>query len=145
MDPHSYTTLFSQLKSQDYTTIMKLVRFLMNLPGASNQPVTVELKNGNSINGQILSCSPLMNLSLKNIKLIQAHQDPQLLLYINIRGNQIRQIILPDDLNVDSVLAKSVVKIKGDGAGPGMKDETEVKKSSRGGFGGRGRGRGRAF
>lgn len=98
---------------------MKLVRFLMNLPAATNQPVTVELKNGNSVNGQVLSCLPLMNLSMKNIKLIQPHQDPQLMQYMNIRGNQIRQILLPDDLSIESLLAKSLVKIKGAGAGPG--------------------------
>lgn len=95
---------------------MKLVRLLMNLPSATNQPVTVELKNGNSVNGQVLSCSPLMNLSMKNIKLIQQHQDPQLMQFMNIRGNQIRQIILPDDLNIEDLLSKSEVKIKGPGA-----------------------------
>lgn len=100
---------------------MKLVRFLMNLPGATNQPVTVELKNGNSVNGQILSCSPTMNLSMKNIKLIQPHQDPQLMPYISIRGNQIRQVLLPDDLNIENLLSKSAVKTKGPGAGPGAK------------------------
>lgn len=124
---------------------MKLVRFLMNLPNATNQPATVELKNGNSINGQILSCSPLMNLSMKNIKLIQPHQDPQLLQFISIRGSQIRQIILPDDLNIESVLAKSVVKIKGHGAGPGNKDAAEsssIRGGTRGGRGGARGGRG---
>lgn len=100
-------------------TTMKLVRFLMNLPLATNQPVTVELKNGISINGQVLSCSPTMNLSMKNIKLIQPHQDPQLMPFMNIRGNQIRQVLLPDDLNIESLLSKSVVKTKGPGAGPG--------------------------
>ncbi|ODV79560.1 Sm-like ribonucleo protein [Suhomyces tanzawaensis NRRL Y-17324] len=127
---------------------MKLVRFLMSLPGATNQPVTVELKNGTSVNGQILSSTPLMNLSLKNVKLIQPHQDPQLLQFINIRGNQIRQILLPDDLNIDSVLAKSVTKIKGNGAGPGSQDllSGAPKRGGRPMRGGRGgRGRGRAF
>ncbi|CUM65525.1 uncharacterized protein PRCAT00003171001 [Priceomyces carsonii] len=123
---------------------MKLVRFLMSMPNSTNQPVTVELKNGNSINGQILSCSPLMNLSLKNIKLVQPHQDPQLLQYINIRGNQIRQIILPDDLNIESILSKSVVKIKGNGSGPGAKSTTTPTRGRpmkpRGGRGDRGRG-----
>ncbi|CAK7895717.1 small nuclear ribonucleoprotein Sm D1 [[Candida] anglica] len=131
---------------------MKLVRFLMNMPNATNQPITVELKNGNSVNGQLLSCSPSMNISLKNIKLVQPHQDPQILQFISIRGNQIRQIILPDDLNIDNLLANSVVKIKGSGAGPGNKDLAggNDRKPTRGGFrGGRGggasRGRGRAF
>lgn len=109
---------------------MKLVRFLMNLPSAVNQPVTVELKNGNSVNGQVLSCSPLMNLSMKNIKLIQQHQDPQLMQFMNIRGNQIRQIILPDDLNIDDLLERSVVKLKGLGAKAG-KTGSDRKKPFR--------------
>lgn len=100
----------------------------MNLPSSTNQPITVELKNGSSINGQLLSCSPTMNLNLKNIKLIQPHMDPQLLSFINIRGNQIRQVILPEDLNLDNLLAKSVTKIKGDGAGPGQQVETGRKR-----------------
>lgn len=97
----------------------------MNLPGATNQSVTVELKNGNSVNGQVLACTPLMNLLLKNIRLIQPHRDPQQMQYMNIRGNQIRQILLPDDLNIDSVLQKSVVKTRGPGAGPA---QVPVKK-----------------
>ncbi|GBL51355.1 Sm snRNP core protein Smd1 [Candidozyma auris] len=110
---------------------MKLVRFLMNLPSATNQPVTVELKNGNSVNGQVLSCTPTMNLSMKNIKLIQPHQDPQLMPFINIRGNQIRQVLLPDDLNIESLLAKSAVKMKGPGAGPGK--QVNKRPARRGG------------
>ncbi|KAG7663875.1 smd1 [[Candida] subhashii] len=92
----------------------------MNIPNSTNQPITVELKNGTSITGNLLSCSPTMNLSLKNVKLQQQFQDPSLLNYINIRGNQIRQIILPDQLNIDSILTKCATnnKIKGHGAGP---------------------------
>lgn len=93
----------------------------MNLPSATNHSITVELKNGTSVNGQLLSCTPLMNVSLKNIKLIQPHQDPQLMQFMNIRGNQIRQILLPDELDIESLLAKSVVRIKGSGAGPGSR------------------------
>lgn len=115
---------------------MKLVRFLMNIPNSTNQPVTVELKNGNIINGTLLSCTPLMNLNLKNVKLQQKYQDPILLQYINVRGNQIRQILLPEDLNIDSVLEKSQTRIKGQGAGP------SAKPVKRGGLRGRGRGRG---
>ena len=96
---------------------MKLVRFLMNIPNSTNQPITVELKNGNIISGTLLSCNPLMNLHLKNVRLQQPLQDPILLQYINIRGNQVRQILLPDELNIESVLAKSETKIKGSGAG----------------------------
>lgn len=112
---------------------MKLVRFLMNLPSATNQSVTVELKNGTSVNGQLLSCTPLMNVSLKNIKLIQPHQDPQLMQYMNIRGNQIRQIILPDELNIEGLLAKSSMRIKGAGAGPGKVVSDRKKPFKKGG------------
>lgn len=112
---------------------MKLVRFLMNMPSATNQSVTVELKNGTSVNGQLLSCTPLMNVSLKNIKLIQPHQDPQLMHFINIRGNQIRQIVLPEELNIDGLLAKSSMKIKGQGAGPGKMVSDRKKPARRGG------------
>ncbi|CAI5756306.1 unnamed protein product [Candida verbasci] len=97
---------------------MKLVRFLMNIPQSTNQPVTVELKNGNIINGHITSCNPQMNLNLKKVKLQQPLQDPIQLQYINIRGNQVRQIILPDELDIDGILAKSDRKLKGQGAGP---------------------------
>lgn len=103
----------------------------MNLPSATNQPVTVELKNGTSVNGQVLSCTPSMNLSMKNVKLILPHRDPQLMQFINIRGNQIRQVLLPDDLNIESLLQKSVVKIKGHGAGPGTTPKSAPRKPVR--------------
>ncbi|EGW33680.1 uncharacterized protein SPAPADRAFT_59049 [Spathaspora passalidarum NRRL Y-27907] len=108
---------------------MKLVRFLMNIPNSTNQPLTVELKNGTTINGTLMSCSPSMNLSLKNVKLQQPLQDATLLQFINIRGNQIRQILLPDELNIDSILAKSVTKIKKQGAGPSAKPATTNKRA----------------
>lgn len=111
---------------------MKLVRFLMNLPQATNEPITVELKNGNTVSGQLLNCNPSMNLLLKNVKLLQPYQDPQLLQYINIRGNQIRQVLLPDDINIDSILAKSAFKLKGNGAGPGAKVDTRRPKPFKG-------------
>ena len=119
---------------------MKLVRFLMNLPSSTNQPVTVELKNGNSVSGQLLLSTPSMNLTLKNVKLVQPHQDAKILQCINIRGNQIRQILLPDDLNLDALLSRSVVRIHGHGAGPGSRDDSKRRVAGRGG-----RGRGRAF
>lgn len=111
---------------------MKLVRVLMNLPSATSQPVTVELKNGTSVNGQLLLCLPLMNLTMKNIKLIMPHRDPQLMPFMSIRGNQVRQVILPDDLNLEQLLAKSVARTKGPGAGPGrVVSRRPVRKGKR--------------
>lgn len=51
--------------------------------------------------------------------------------FMNIRGNQIRQILLPDDLDVESLVARSSIKMKGPGAGPG-KVVSDRKKPFRG-------------
>lgn len=119
----------------------KLVTFLMNIPHETRDKITVELKNGTSVKGVILNCSPTMNLSLENVSLVVPNQDPEMLQFMNIRGNQIRQIILPDDLNIDHVLEMSMAN-----RGGKKKDDKEVR--GRGGFRGRGRisrGRGRGM
>lgn len=85
---------------------MKLVRFLMKL---TNETVQIELKNQTIIQGTIISVSPNMNIILKKIKMVIKNRDPQLLDYINIRGNMIRDVILPDSLNLDLLLTESSV------------------------------------
>ncbi|CEP61221.1 mRNA splicing protein SMD1 LALA0_S02e09472g [Lachancea lanzarotensis] len=100
---------------------MKLVHFLMKL---RNEQVTVELKNGTTVWGTLQTVSPQMNATLTDVKLSlpnksgncaaagvflsggqhNAEQKTTALQYINIRGNTIRQIILPDALNLDSLL-----------------------------------------
>lgn len=117
----------------------------MNMPGATNQPVTVELKNGHSVNGQLLACSPTMNLLMKNVKLMQPFQEPQLMQFLSIRGNQVRQIILPEDLNLESILASSATRIKGAGAGPGAKADSGPRRGGSSFKRGAPRGRGRGF
>lgn len=102
---------------------MKLVHFLMKL---RNERVTVELKNGTTVWGTLQSVSPQMNATLTDVKLSLPNKagesaiaglyltggtkrtgdekNTTSLQYINIRGNTIRQIILPDSLNLDSLL-----------------------------------------
>lgn len=107
---------------------MKLVNFLKKL---RNEQVTIELKNGTTVWGTLQSVSPQMNAILTDVKLtlpqprlnklnsngiamtslyLTGGQQPTAsdniasLQYINIRGNTIRQIILPDSLNLDSLL-----------------------------------------
>ncbi|SCU91564.1 LAFA_0F04522g1_1 [Lachancea sp. 'fantastica'] len=100
---------------------MKLVHFLMKL---RNEQVTVELKNGTTVWGTLQTVSPQMNATLTDVKLSlpnksgnnaaagvflsggehNTEQKTTALQYINIRGNTIRQIILPDALNLDSLL-----------------------------------------
>ncbi|AMD19074.1 HBR173Wp [Eremothecium sinecaudum] len=105
---------------------MKLARFLMKL---RNEQVTIELKNGTTVWGTLQTVSPQMNTTLTDVKLSLPNKAAKaavaalyltgakldtentkvdgsttFLQYINIRGNTIRQIILPDSLNLDSLL-----------------------------------------
>lgn len=96
---------------------MKLVNFLKKL---RNEQVTVELKNGTTVWGTLQSVSPQMNATLTDVKLtlpnthanaqamagiyLTGNESTATLQYINIRGNTIRQIILPDSLNLDNLL-----------------------------------------
>ncbi|KAG0670063.1 mRNA splicing protein smd1 [Maudiozyma exigua] len=104
---------------------MKLVNFLKKL---RNEQVTIELKNGTTIWGTLQSVSPQMNATLTDVRLsvpLNATRSQAAmssvylsgnatersndgisasLQYINVRGNTIRQIILPDSLNLDSLL-----------------------------------------
>ncbi|VEU23498.1 DEKNAAC104599 [Brettanomyces naardenensis] len=88
---------------------MKLVRFLMKL---TSERVQVELKNGTVIVGDIISVTPTMNMNLKNVKMTVKDRNPTQLEFVNIRGNQVRLVILPDELNVDRVLTDSMTRPK---------------------------------
>ena len=88
---------------------MKLTRFLMKL---SLESVQIEFKNGKIISGSVLNVSPLMNVFLKNVKMTIKDRDPQELDFINVRGSNIRLIILPDSLNLDTLLIDETPKMK---------------------------------
>lgn len=79
-----------------------------------------------------------MNIAMRTVKYTLKGRDPMALDAVNIRGNQIRLIILPDSLNLDTLLVddqpKPKNKARKEGAGTG---------AGRGGPGGRGGGRGR--
>lgn len=93
---------------------MKLVNFLKKL---KNEQVTVELKNGQTVWGTVSQVTPQMNVILNHVQLkdspgranstlpFHMRDNATNLQYINIRGNTIRQIILPDSLNIDTILA----------------------------------------
>jgi small nuclear ribonucleoprotein (snRNP)-like protein len=108
---------------------MKLVRFLMKL---TNETVTIELKNGTVVHGTIAGVDISMNTHLKTVKMTLKGKNPVNLDTLSIRGNNIRYYILPDSLNLDTLLVDDTPKQK---ARPG---------GGKGGMGrGRGRGRGR--
>merc|ERR1719231_723144 len=102
---------------------MKLVRFLMRL---NNETVTIELKNGTTVQGTVQGVDMSMNTHLKSVKMTLKGQNPVHLDKLSIRGNNIRYYILPDSLNLDALLVEDV-----------------RKKPAKPGSRGRGRGRGR--
>ncbi|OQO08038.1 Small nuclear ribonucleoprotein Sm D1 [Cryoendolithus antarcticus] len=113
---------------------MKLVRFLMK---CSNETVTVELKTGTIIHGTIASVSPQMNTNLRTAKMTPKGGAPISLDQISIRGSEIRHIILPDSLPLDTLLIDDAPK-------PKNKARKEQDRGARAGGdrGGRGGGRG---
>jgi len=77
-----------------------------------NERVQVELKDGTVIIGDIISVAPSMNMNLKNVRMTLKDRNPKELEFVNIRGNQVRLVILPDELDVDRILAKSISQPK---------------------------------
>eukprot|EP00227_Mantoniella_beaufortii_P018707 CAMPEP_0197590610 /NCGR_PEP_ID=MMETSP1326-20131121/11617_1 /TAXON_ID=1155430 /ORGANISM="Genus nov. species nov., Strain RCC2288" /LENGTH=103 /DNA_ID=CAMNT_0043155743 /DNA_START=198 /DNA_END=505 /DNA_ORIENTATION=+ len=88
---------------------MKLVRFLQKL---SNETCTIELKNGTVVHGTILGVDISMNTHLKNVKLTLKGKNPVTMDHLSVRGNNIRYYILPDSLNLDTLLVDDTPKIK---------------------------------
>ncbi|KAI7866232.1 hypothetical protein BDF14DRAFT_1743732 [Spinellus fusiger] len=114
---------------------MKLVRFLMKL---NNETVSVELKNGTVIHGTITGVDMSMNLHLKTVKMTLKQKDPVPLDSLSIRGNNVRCVILPDSLPLDTLLVDDTPKSKAK-----KKEATAGRGRGRGLVRGRGRGRGR--
>ena len=76
-----------------------------------------------------------MNTHLKAVKMTVKGQNPVTLDSITIRGNNIRYVILPDSINLDSLLVDDTPKQNPKG--------TSRRGGRGGGRCGRGRGRGR--
>eukprot|EP00878_Enallax_costatus_P006503 GHUV01006818.1.p1 GENE.GHUV01006818.1~~GHUV01006818.1.p1 ORF type:complete len:120 (+),score=25.39 GHUV01006818.1:916-1275(+) len=118
--------------------MVKLVRFLMKL---SNETVQIELKNGTTLQGTITGVDVAMNTHLKNVKLMPRGRSPISVDQMSVRGSTIRYYILPDSLNLDTLLVdidqpkqRPLKPPRVVGAGRAVRGR---------GRGGRGRGRGR--
>lgn len=86
------------------------------------------------MSGTVVSVSPNMNTTLRNVTMTIKGREPITLQYINIRGNNIRYYVLPDSLPLDTLLIDDTPKPKS------RKPEAPAVRAR--GRGGRGRGRG---
>mmetsp|Transcript_8611 Transcript_8611/g.15932 ORF Transcript_8611/g.15932 Transcript_8611/m.15932 type:complete len:119 (+) Transcript_8611:21-377(+) len=99
----------------------------------SNETVTIELKNGTVVAGTITGVDIAMNTHLKKVKVTKKGVKATHLEHLSVRGSTIRYVLLPDNLNLDTLLV--------DLDDPKQKPPKNV--GAAGGAGGRGRGRGR--
>jgi len=100
----------------------------------TNETVTVELKNGTIVHGTITGVDVSMNTHLKTVKMTVKGKNPVNLESLSVRGNNIRYFILPETLNLDTLLVDDT---------PKSKPKKEAKGRGRGAPRGRGGARGR--
>lgn len=111
-----------------------LCRFLMKL---AHETVTIELKNGSIAHGTIVGVDVSMNTHLKSVKMTPHRgATPVQMDQLTIRGNNIRYVILPDALALDTLLLDDAPKAKA------KKRETGASSNAPARGGGRGGGRG---
>mmetsp|Transcript_29503 Transcript_29503/g.42110 ORF Transcript_29503/g.42110 Transcript_29503/m.42110 type:complete len:117 (+) Transcript_29503:408-758(+) len=103
----------------------------------NNESVTIELKNGTVVSGTITGVDVSMNTYLRNVKATIKGKNPVNHDFLSIRGNNIRYYILPDSLNLDTLLIDDTPKHAVSRIQP-----KQGKTKGRGGGRGGGRGRG---
>jgi small nuclear ribonucleoprotein D1 len=116
---------------------MKLVKFLMKL---NNETVTIELKNGTIVVGTVtgnyilisyshnIGVDVSMNTHLKAVKLTVKGRETIALDHITIRGNNIRYFLLPESLQLETLLVDDTSKVKAKSIGQAArKDNKSIK------------------
>ena len=78
----------------------------------TNETVTIELKNGTVIHGTITGLDLGMNTHLKSVKMSLKGRDPIGLETLSIRGSMIRYYILPESVNLDTLLLDDGPKVR---------------------------------
>ena len=89
------------------------------LQTAKNQPMLVELKNGDTYNGHLVNCDNFMNINLRDV--IKTSRDGDEFFSLKscyIRGNQIKYLRIPEDV-IDMVPDEPVYQARGRGRGRG--------------------------
>ncbi|KAK4879459.1 hypothetical protein RN001_007605 [Aquatica leii] len=103
---------------------------------AQNHPMLVELKNGETYNGHLVSCDNWMNINLREVICTSRDGDkfwrmPE----CYIRGSTIKYLRIPDEV-IDMVKEETAVKNRGRD-NKGAKSQ-RGRPATRGNFGGRG-------
>ncbi|KDR08108.1 U6 snRNA-associated Sm-like protein LSm4 [Zootermopsis nevadensis] len=106
---------------------------------AQNHPMLVELKNGETYNGHLVSCDNWMNINLREVICTSRDGDkfwrmPE----CYIRGSTIKYLRIPDEV-IDMVKEETMVKGRGRGEMKGRGGQGQRGRGGgRGSFGGRG-------
>ncbi|XP_048028256.1 U6 snRNA-associated Sm-like protein LSm4 isoform X1 [Megalobrama amblycephala] len=111
------------------------------LKTAQNHPMLVELKNGETYNGHLVSCDNWMNINLREVICTSRDGDkfwrmPE----CYIRGSTIKYLRIPDEI-IDMVKEEVISK----GRGRGGMQQNKPQGKGRGGGPGRGGGAGRGI
>ncbi|XP_060813412.1 U6 snRNA-associated Sm-like protein LSm4 [Bombus pascuorum] len=107
---------------------------------AQNHPMLVELKNGETYNGHLVSCDSWMNINLREVICTSRDGDkfwrmPE----CYIRGSTIKYLRIPDEV-IDMVKEDVQMKSRGRGEMKGRGQSQRGRGSGRGTFGRGGRG-----
>ncbi|PMD23238.1 Sm-like ribonucleo protein [Hyaloscypha hepaticicola] len=117
------------------------------LTAAQGHPMLVELKNGETLNGHLVTCDTWMNLTLKEV--VQTSPDGEKfyrLPEVYVKGNNIKYLRVPDeiiDLVKDQQSSDQGSGYRGGRGGAQRGDHRGGGDRGRGRGGARGRGRGR--
>ncbi|KAG0649079.1 Glycine-rich 10, partial [Hyphodiscus hymeniophilus] len=118
------------------------------LTAAQGHPMLVELKNGETLNGHLVTCDTWMNLTLKEVVQTSPEGDKFFRLpEVYVKGNNIKYLRVPDEiieLVKDQQQGQQGSGYRGRGGGQRGDHGGRGGDRGRGGRGGgRGRGRGR--
>jgi small nuclear ribonucleoprotein D1 len=80
---------------------MKLVHFLRKLV---RERVTIELKDNTVVEGTVVGVDSAMNTHVRLVNLRRPGQPPERLENMTVRGASIRYVILPEILNLGTLL-----------------------------------------